>query len=163
MDFKKEEIIMDIIYAHYGHTTFFDTAIEWPVSFIQAIIPHKIYIYKEEITEEYEQTTTYHRLDKSLKTIDQKINDSTIDKFDLIVLDQDLGKTINYATAKPHIVKIGNYQENRTNPAWIKAIKQNLTNDLKIATIPDDNHYLIVGNNEIGERVIYSKSKIKTI
>ena len=162
MDFKKEEIIMDIIYAPYGHTTFFD-AIEWPVEFIQAIIPHKIYIYKEEITEEYEQTTTYHRLDKSLKAIDQKINDSTIDKFDLIVLDQDLGKTINYATAKPHIVKIGNYQENRTNPAWIKAVKQNLTNDLNIATIPYDNHYLIVGNDERGERVIYSKSEIKTI
>lgn len=162
MDFKKEEIVMDIIYAPYGHTTFLD-AIEWPVEFIQAIKSHKIYIYHEMIIDNYKQNPEYQRVDTSLQAIDQKITDNDINKFALIVLDQDLGKTINYATAKSHIIKIDNYQENRTNPTWIKAVKQNLANDLKIATIPDDNHYLIVGNNKIGERVIYSKSEIKTI
>lgn len=151
---------MDIIYTPYGHTTFLDT-VEWPLTFIQAITPHKIYVYEQEITEEYEQTNTYHRLDESLKIIDQKTNDYTIDKFDLIVLDQDLGKTVNYNTAKAHIIKVGTYQDNRTNAVWIKAVKQDLTDDLKVTTIPDDNHYLIVGNDELGERVLYSKSEIQ--
>ena len=153
---------MDIIYAPYGHTKFLD-AIEWPVEFIQAIKPNRIYIYHEMIIDNYNRNPKYQRIDTSLQAIDQEIINNNINKFALIVLDQDLGKTINYDTAKPHIIKIDNYKDNRTNPAWIKAVKQNLTNDLKIATIPDDNHYLIVGNNKLGERVIYSKSEIKTI
>lgn len=162
MDFKKEEIIMDIIYAPYGHTTFLD-AIEWPVEFIQAIKPHKIYIYHEIIIDNYNRNPKYQRIDTSLQAIDQKIIDNDMNKFALIVLDQDLGKTVNYDTAKSHIIEIDNYKDNRTNPIWINAVKQNLTDDLKIATIPDDNHYLIVGNDELGEHVIYSKSEIKTI
>ena len=56
-----------------------------------------------------------------------------------------------------------NLHDNRTNPVWIKAVKEGLSDDLKIAEIPDNYYYKIITTEDGQEIVVHSASKIELI
>lgn len=52
---------------------------------------------------------------------------------------------------------------NRTNPVWIKAVKEGLYDGFKIAEIPDNHYNKIITTEDGQEIVVHSASKIELI
>lgn len=154
---------MEIIYAPYGNPggLLFASA---NFAFIQAILQKPIYIYEnmsrmDPITGEL----LYCLLNLTPAEADQQIKENNFDEFDLVFSDFNLGAVTTIDKITQHPSEPVTLSDNRTNSVWIKAVKDGLAPEFKIAEIPEGNHYQILADDAGQEAVVYSASEIYII